>query len=52
MLTPLDRSEQVFWEYLNYALALAGLALVYWLHRRGRARRQQHYEEVMTGGRT
>jgi ABC-2 type transport system permease protein len=51
LLKPLDRSEQMFWEYLNYALALAGLGLVYWLHRRSRLRRQQHYEKVMSGGR-
>jgi ABC-2 type transport system permease protein len=51
MLTPLNRSEQMFWEYLNYVLALAGLGLVYSLYQRGRARREQHYEDVMTGGR-
>ena len=32
-LDPLDRNAQVFWEYLNYGLALLGL-LVIWLIRR------------------
>ena len=51
LLKPLDRREQMFWEYLNYALALAGLGLVYWLHRRSRMRRQEHYKAVMSAGR-
>ncbi len=34
-LRPLDRDAQVFWEYLNYALALFGLVAV-WLFRRTR----------------
>ncbi len=51
LLQPLTRREQVIWEYLNYALALAGLALVYGLHRRSRVRRKRHYEAVMSGGR-
>jgi len=50
LLTPLDRDAQLFWEYLNYALALLGLALVYWLHRLGRARRARHYAELLAGG--
>ena len=29
LLVPLDRREQMFWEWLNYILALAGLAGVY-----------------------
>jgi ABC-2 type transport system permease protein len=29
----------MFYEYLNYALALAGLVLLYWLARRARIRR-------------
>ncbi|MEA3275377.1 MAG: Gldg family protein [Pseudomonadota bacterium] len=50
LLMPLDREDQIFWEYLNYALALAGLALVYWLHRRSRAKRQRDYDLVMSAG--
>jgi ABC-2 type transport system permease protein len=48
LLEPLTRGEQMSWEYLNYALALAGLALVYGLHRLGRQRRRSHYEAVMS----
>jgi ABC-2 type transport system permease protein len=51
LLVPLDRGEQVFWEYLNYGLALAGLALVYWLHRRSRIKREKHYQALMSEGR-
>jgi ABC-2 type transport system permease protein len=51
LLEPLNRNEQMFWEYLNYALALAGLVLVYWLHRRSRLSRQRHYDTIMSGGR-
>jgi len=46
LLRPLTRRGQVFWEYLNYALALAGLALVYGLYRRSRRRRRSHYERL------
>jgi ABC-2 type transport system permease protein len=51
LLEPLDRGDQVFWEYLNYALALAGLALVYWLHRRSRITRQRRYAALLSEGR-
>jgi ABC-2 type transport system permease protein len=50
LLRPLDRRQQMFWEYLNYALALAGLALVYGLHRRNRKRRKRQYAAVMSAG--
>ena len=52
LLEPLTRHQQLIWEYLNYALALAGLALVYGLYRRTRQRRRSHYEAVMSTGRT
>ena len=52
LLEPLERQEQVFWEYLNYALALAGLMLVYWLHRRSRLARQHRYAALLSAGRT
>jgi len=52
LLKPLDRSQQMFWEYLNYALALAGLVLVYGLHRRSGRRRRSHYEAVLSAGRS
>lgn len=37
-LVPMSRGQQQFWEYLNYALALGGLALVWLLYRRRRHR--------------
>jgi len=52
LLRPLTRNGQMLWEYLNYALALAGLALVYGLYRRSRHRRRSHYETVMSAGRS
>jgi len=52
LLRPLSRHGQMFREYLNYALALAGLALVYGLYRRSRRRRRSHYETVMSAGRS
>jgi len=52
LLRPLTRRGQMIWEYLNYALALTGLALVYGLYRRSRRQRRSHYETVMSAGRT
>jgi ABC-2 type transport system permease protein len=51
MLVPMERDAQMFWEYLNYGLALAGLALVYVLQRRSRTRRLRHYQDVLSMGR-
>jgi ABC-2 type transport system permease protein len=39
LLEPVGREGRMVYEYLNYGLALGGLALVYWLARRARARR-------------
>ncbi|CAK0763389.1 Gliding motility protein GldF [Gammaproteobacteria bacterium] len=50
MLLPMDRSDQMFWEYLNYALALGGLAAVYFLQRRSRTKRLHHYQTVLNLG--
>ena len=50
-LPPLNRTAQIFWEYLNYGLALLGLLLV-WLIRRGvAARARLRYEAVLHMGR-
>ncbi|WP_456387844.1 Gldg family protein [Desulfolithobacter sp.] len=47
MLVPMDQSTRLFWEYLNYGLALLGLLLV-WLWRGAlRRRRLAHYERVL-----
>ncbi len=49
-LAPMDRSQQLFWEYVNYALALLGLAGVWifrrWLRREQQARHQAILAEV------
>jgi ABC-2 type transport system permease protein len=51
MLPSLNRPAQLFWEYLNYGLALLGLVLV-WLVRRGMASRTRlRHEMVMNMGR-
>lgn len=41
LLEPVSHQQRIFWEYLNYALAAAGLGLVYWLHRLLRRRRER-----------
>ncbi len=47
LLKPMTHKQQLFWEYLNYGLALVGLLLV-WLWRRGvKAHKQQHYEQIL-----
>jgi len=46
-LAPLDREAQVFWEYLNYALALLGLLLVWFLRRQHERRAQLRYAEIL-----
>jgi ABC-2 type transport system permease protein len=35
-LAPMSRESQAFWEYLNYAIVLGGLGLVWFLNRRRR----------------
>jgi ABC-2 type transport system permease protein len=49
LLSPVGRGERMFWEYLNYALAAAGLALVYWLHRVLRRRRERALTAMLEG---
>lgn len=50
-LPPLHRTAQLFWEYLNYGLALLGLFLV-WLIRRGVVLQTRHrYEAILNPGR-
>ncbi len=46
-LQPMEHSSQLFWEYLNYALALAGLALVWFWRSLARKRTQAHYQRVL-----
>ncbi|MEE9254350.1 MAG: hypothetical protein V3U43_05420, partial [Pseudomonadales bacterium] len=50
-LPPMERSEQTFWEYLNYAIALAGVLLLYALHRYRANLLQVRYRSwLMSGG--
>jgi ABC-2 type transport system permease protein len=49
LLEPVGREGRVFWEALNYLLALAGLALVYWLYRRARIRRERADTDMLAG---
>jgi len=42
-LNPLGKDEQLFWEYLNYAMALMMLVVIGLWQRRNRLKRQQRY---------
>ncbi len=46
-LDPLDQEAQVFWEYLNYGLALLGLLLVWLVRRRIDRQAQQRYAAIL-----
>jgi ABC-2 type transport system permease protein len=46
-LTPLTRSKKLFWEYLNYALALGGLLVVYLIYRVYQQSRQRYYRLLL-----
>jgi ABC-2 type transport system permease protein len=46
-LNPLEASEQRFWEYLNYGLALAGLLLVWIWRRRVAVRDRRRYQRIL-----
>ncbi len=48
-LAPLSRREQMFWEYLNYGLALLGLALVYAVQRALRRRATRRWAALLEG---
>jgi ABC-2 type transport system permease protein len=56
LLEPVGREVRIAFEYANYALALAGLGLLYWLARRARQRRDQaqarYLAPSLTTGRT
>lgn len=46
-LQPMEQSSQLFWEYLNYALALLGLAIVYFVYRSKKKVAQARYHAVL-----
>ncbi|MEJ2622633.1 MAG: Gldg family protein, partial [Candidatus Thiodiazotropha sp.] len=49
-LYPMDRETQVFWEYLNYGLALFGLFLVWFVRGQFRRKAQQRYASILAQG--
>jgi ABC-2 type transport system permease protein len=51
LLRPLSEQAQMFWEYLNYALALAGLLILFGIQRWARKRRETQYLAVLNEGR-
>ena len=47
MLMPMEQNTRLFWEYLNYGLALLGLFLI-WLWRSVKQKRKQsHYKQIL-----
>ena len=48
-LVPMDRQAQMFWEYLNYGLALLGLLVVWLVRRRSNRQAQQRYAALLRG---
>ena len=48
-LPPMEPSQQMFWEYLNYALMLAGLALIYMVYRGWLSRQHKRHARLLGG---
>ena len=48
-LAPLDADEQMFWEYLNYGLALAGLLLTALLRHGAQRRQAARHASILEG---
>jgi len=46
-LAPMSQSTRLFWEYLNYGLALAGLALVWGIRRLVRQHRLMQLRQAL-----
>jgi ABC-2 type transport system permease protein len=49
MLDPLAQETRMFWEYLNYGLALAGLLLIAVIRARVNARTRRRHAELLAG---
>jgi len=47
LLEPMPHHSQLFWEYLNYGLALLGLVVVWFWRGRWKRRQQLHYQAVL-----
>ena len=50
-LMPLSRKSQMFWEYLNYALALIGLVCIWILRLAAKKRSMIRYRQILDTGR-
>ena len=48
MLEPMPQQRRQFWEYLNYALAILGLGVVWLWRRQLRRSKQAHYEKLLS----
>ncbi len=46
-LPPMEKDEQLFWEYLNYGLAVLALLIIAGWQRRSRRQRDNHYLEQL-----
>ena len=49
-LPPMEKEQQLFWEYLNYGLAVVALLLIAVWQRRRRAGRRRQYLATLGGG--
>ncbi len=47
-LPPMEKSEQQFWEYLNYGFAALALVAIALIQRLRSKRQQRHYQQLMT----
>lgn len=47
LLKPMQHGSQLFWEYLNYVLALAGLLGIGFWRRALRKKKQAHYDKIL-----
>lgn len=48
-LIPMERGSQMFWEYLNYALAVLGLVLIWLVRRRTAKAAQLRFARILEG---
>jgi len=46
-LKPMDRADQVLWEYLNYGLALLGLLLIFLIYRNRKSSAEFRYRRIL-----